>query len=276
MTGFARVTLGQAVTTAAGTVRTLVMSTPLGKAAGIVRDYVLHLYYIVDDVPRLHRLWMTPLLLGVEYLVYRVDALAERNVTVDLEVERNRDYDAFHAYKRVFERVLRAIGAWNDDVARRIEEGECFIRMENGATSRGDVGRDDVMALVELRPTDVRLLHAMTSALRHRPADPAVRDLLWPVEVLADIANDLQHYGRDVRTGALNVYAAFVRLHGDAAAVELRREVDRYDATVRESLSRVPADRRAAVARACRRRYAAALAPYPCPITPPPPPPPSS
>lgn len=260
---------GTVVATALHAVRDSVGTTPLGKASGIVRDYVLHLYYVVDEVPRRHRLWMTPLLLGVEYLVYRVDALAERNIGVDLDVERTRDFDAFHAYRQTFERVLRLMGAWNDDVATRIEEGEHFIRLENGATARGDVGRDEVMTLVELRPTDVRLLHAMTSALRGRRPDAAVRDLLWPVEVLADIANDLQHYDRDVRTGALNVYAAFVRLHGDAAAAELRREVDRYDATVRECLARVPARRRDVVARACLRRYAAALAPYPDAVAPP-------
>lgn len=258
---------GRVVTTTATTVRASIASTPLGKAAGIVRDYVLGLYYVVDDVPRTQRLWITPLLLGVEYLVYRVDALAERNVAVDLDVERNHDYDAFHAYKRAFERVLRSVGAWNDEVAGRVEDGECFIRLENGATSRGTVSRDEVIAMVELRPTDVRLLHAMIFALQGRPMDPAVRDLLWPVEVLADIANDLRHYDQDVGSGALNVYAAFVQLFGGSvAASELRREVDRYDAMAEERLARVAPDRREEIAEVCRRRYAAALATYPVPV----------
>ncbi|RDD89941.1 hypothetical protein [Streptomyces parvulus] len=238
-------------------------ATPLGKAAGIVRDYVLRMYYVVDEVPRRQRLRLTPLLLGVEYLVYRVDSLAERNAAVDLDAVRGSDYEAFHTYKKAFEKVLRLLRAWNDDVAFLVDEAERFIRLENGTTSRGTVARDDILAMVELRPTDVRLLRAMTFALRGRAMDPATRDLLWPVEVLADIANDLRHYEQDVAAGTLNVYAAFVKLFGDAAASELRREVDRYEAMFLERLSALPPERRARVADVCRRRYAEAVGPYP-------------
>lgn len=237
--------------------------TPLGKAAAIVRDYVLRMYYVVDEVPRLQRLRLTPVLLGVEYLVYRVDSLAERNATVDLDAVRNDDYEAFHTYKKAFEKVLRALGAWNEDVAFLVDEAERFIRLENGATSRGAATREDVLAMVELRPTDVRLLRAMAFALRGRPMDPATRELLWPVEVLADMANDLQHYERDVAAGTLNVYAVFVELYGDAAAVELRREVDRYESMFLERLSALPPERRARIAEVCRTRFEAALEPYP-------------
>lgn len=237
--------------------------TPLGKAAAIVRDYVLRMYYVVDEVPRLQRLRLTPVLLGVEYLVYRVDSLAERNATVDLDAVRNDDYEAFHTYKKAFEKVLRALGAWNEDVAFLVDEAERFIRLENGATSRGAATREDVLAMVELRPTDVRLLRAMAFALRGRPMDPATRELLWPVEVLADMANDLQHYERDVAAGTLNVYAVFVELYGDAAAVELRREADRYESMFLERLSALPPERRARIAEVCRTRFEAALEPYP-------------
>ncbi|MFR9797674.1 hypothetical protein ACL02U_17455 [Streptomyces sp. MS06] len=245
-------------------------STPLGKAVGITRDYVLRMYYIVDEVPRWQRLRLTPVLLGVEYLVYRVDSLAERNTSVDLDAERNSDYEAFHTYKKAFEKVLRALGAWNEDVAFLVDEAERFIRLENATTSRGTVTRQDALALVELRPTDVRLLRAMTFALRGRSMDPATRDLLWPVEVLADIANDLGHYEQDVALGTLNVYAAFVELFGDAAAAELRREVDRYESMFLDRLSALPPARRARVAQVCRRRYTAAVRPYPRMITQPP------
>jgi hypothetical protein len=209
-------------------------------------------------------------LLAVEYLVYRVDSLAERNTEVDLDAERNSDYEAFHTYKKAFEKVLRFVGAWNEDVAFLVDEAEQFIRLENATTSRGTVTRQDSLALAELRPTDVRLLRAMTFALRGRSMDPATRDLLWPVEVLADIANDLEHYEQDVALGTLNVYAVFVKLYGDTAATELRREVDRYESMFRDRLSALPPERRAQVAEVCRRRYAAAVRPYPRMITQPP------
>ncbi|WP_367045140.1 hypothetical protein [Streptomyces sp. Je 1-332] len=241
--------------------------TPLWKAAGITRDYVSRMYYVVDEVPRRQRLRLTPVVLAVEYLVYRVDSLAERNTEVDLDAERNSDYETFHTYKKAFEKVLRFVGAWNDDVAFLVDEAERFIRLENAATSRGTTTRQDAIALVELRPTDVRLLRAMTFALRGRSMDPATRDLLWPVEVLADIANDLGHYEQDVASGTLNVFAVFVKLYGDTAAAELRREVDRYESMFLDRLSALPPERHAQVAEVCRRRYAAAVRPYPRTIT---------
>jgi hypothetical protein len=241
-------------------------AAPVVKATGIVRDYARDLYYPVDDVPRIQRLRITPLLLAVEYLVYRVDALAEKNTTVDLDAERGRDYDKLHSYKRLFGRVLRAMGAWNDEVARQVDEAERFIRLENAVTSRGNPTREDIMALVELRPTDVRLLHALTAALGGRESDPLMRELLWPVEVLADIANDLRHYELDMAAGTINVYAAFVDLYGEHAAALLRQEVARYEELFEGSLAALAPARREEIARVCRRRFAAAVAPYPGPV----------
>ncbi|HSV67596.1 MAG TPA: hypothetical protein VLJ59_17045 [Mycobacteriales bacterium] len=239
---------------------------PIVRAVGIVRDYAGALYYPIDHVPRRQRLRITPLLTAVEYLVYRVDSLAERNTSVDLDAIRIRDYYSFHTYKRVFERALQAVGAWNDEVARQVDEGERFIRLENAMTSRGNPSHEDVLAMAELRPTDVRMLHAMTAALRGIRPDAQMRDLLWPVEVLADIANDLTHYEKDVAASTFNVYAAFVDLYGDEAATMLRREVDRYEALFEQRLAAFPPVRRDEIARLCRPRYAAAVAAYPNPI----------
>ena len=57
------------------------------KAALIFKDYVLDLYYPVHRLSWRDRLRCTPLLLLIEYLVYRVDAVTERLVD---EVARGR------------------------------------------------------------------------------------------------------------------------------------------------------------------------------------------
>lgn len=244
-------------------IRVAATSSPSAKAAGIVRDYALGLYYPIGAVPLGKRLRITPVLLAVEYLVYRVDGLAERNTAVDLDTERTSDYYRFHTYRRWFERTLRALGAWNDEVAQQVSEGERFIRLENAVTSRGIPDRDDVIALVELRPTDVRLLNAVTAAMRGVRPGQESRDLLWPVEVLADIANDVTHYPTDVATGRFNVYSAFLQIYGDQAESALREEVKRYEAMFEERLAAVPAGRRDEIRRICRHRYSAAVGSFP-------------
>ncbi|WP_205413054.1 hypothetical protein [Austwickia chelonae] len=237
------------------------------KASRIVRDYMSRLYFPVDEVPLSRRVAITPVLLAVEYLVYRIDALAERNSAVDLEAERGPAYEKFHRYQHLFERLLRAVGGWNDEVARQFEEGERFIRLENAVSASTRPTHAEVIALAELRPADVRLLHALSAALRGAETNPLVRDLLWPVEVLADIANDLAHYKQDVAAGTTNVYASFIDLYGASAGRQLRKEIRRYTALYAQRLEAMPAERREELDRLCRRRFSTVLGPFPAPVT---------
>ncbi|MER7844810.1 hypothetical protein ABTZ03_12820 [Kitasatospora sp. NPDC096077] len=201
------------------------------------------------------RLRCAPLLLLVEYLVYRVDSVAEGAKDIDLDATRNEDYDKLHRYKAKFESLLRRTHAYNGAVAREIDNGEEYVRLENKVTSGGPADHADVLRLAELRPTDVRMLHAMTFALRGRPVDEALMRLLWPVEVLADLGNDLLHYRQDVVAGQFNTYHCFVELYGAAAPDRLRVELDRYEQQFLDELARFPRSRQAGLRAVCARRY---------------------
>lgn len=225
------------------------------KAAGIFRDYALRLYFPANGLSRLQRARCTPPLLLVEYLVYRVDAVAEGAGDVDLEAARNDDYARLHRYRATFERLLRRARAYNPEVARQMDCGEKYVRLENKVTSHRTVDHADVMRLAELRPSDVRLLHGMTFALTGRPCDTALIDLLWPVEVLADIGNDLDHYRRDVECGRFNTYAMFVRMYGRQAPQRLRAEIERYERLFRARLAVFPGKHPDRLEALCTRRY---------------------
>ena len=225
------------------------------KAVGIFRDYVMRLYFPANRMSRLERLRCTPLLLFVEYLVYRVDAVAEGASNVDLDAARNDDYDRLHRYKAKFESLLRRTHAYNEQVARQMECGEQYVRLENRVTSNQAVDHADVMRLAELRPSDVRLLHGMIFALTGRSCDDALIDLLWPVEVLADIGNDLAHYQRDVEQSQFNTYAMFVRMYGREAPQRLRAEIERYEHMFQSRLAGLPRERRSGLEALCTRRY---------------------
>ena len=225
------------------------------KAAGIFKDYVLDLYFPVHRLSWRDRLRCAPLLLLVEYMVYKTDAVAERAKDVDLDVVRNRDYDALHRYKAKFEAFLRRVGAYDSSVARQIDFGEQYVRLENKVTSNRTVDHADVMRLAELRPSDVRLLHSMIFAILNRPCDDGLLALLWPVEVLADIGNDLAHYRADVAGGQFNTYAMFAKLYGREAPELIRAEIARYERLFHAELAKFPGDRRRELAELCARRY---------------------
>lgn len=232
------------------------------KAGGIVREYAFDLYFPAQRLSWSKRWGCTPMLLLIEYLVYRVDAVTERAKDVDLDADRSSDPDAaaryrarLNAYKARFESILRAAHAYNQAVARQLDHAERFVHLENKATATRTVSHAEVLELAELRPSDVRLLHAMTFALLRRPVDQKLLDLLWPIEVLADIGNDLDHYRDDVAAGRFNTYDALVRLYGPAAPDVLRNDIVRYEKLFRRELAKFPADRRSELATLCNRRY---------------------
>ncbi|MFD9206343.1 hypothetical protein ACFVZM_08675 [Streptomyces sioyaensis] len=238
------------------------------KAARIVNDYVFRLYFPANRMPLHQRFRCAPLILLVEYLVYKVDAVSEGAKRVDLDVVRDHDEDylTLHKYKAKFEKILRRMHAYNWSVAHQMEMAEEYVRLENKVTSNRLVAHAEVIRLAELRPSDVRLLHGMTFALRRRPCDEDLLNLLWPVEVLADIGNDLAHYPDDLANGQFNTYAMFVELYGAGAPERIRAEIARYEGMFLAELKKFPRVRQADLKALCARRYRRLTAAIPEPL----------
>lgn len=239
---------------------------PSVKAWRIVNEYAGTLYYPVHGVSAPRRWTMTPRLLAVEYLVYRVDSVLERNRDNDLEVTRTPDYGRLHQLKALFRLLLRGLGCWSPVTAARLDQGEAFARLENALTARGTADEEDLRALAELRPADVRLLHAMIEAMLGRPHDPSLHAALHPAEVLADVANDLEHYHRDVAEGTVNVYAGFVRRYGADGPDRVRRLIESCEADLRARLTALPAARAEVVRRQCEALLRDRLRTLPTPV----------
>ena len=217
------------------------------KAARILAEYTAVLYFPLNGLRRRQRVAVWPRLLLIEYLVYRVDAITERNRHQDLDRTRTSDYALLHRYKRRFEQLLRRLGAWSPAVADLVEDGEAFARLENAVGTRTGMTAADLRRVAELRPTDVRLLHAATMAMLSCNLDPDLRDALWPVEILADIANDLEHYTQDARESKFNIYAGYLALDLAGGSDRLRATIEDYRARAAVAVERLPPARREAV-----------------------------
>ena len=239
---------------------------PAAKAYRIVTEYAGRLYYPLHAVPSRWRWTITPRLLLVEYLVYRVDAVLERNRGNDLELTRTSDYGRLHRYKALFGVFLRVLGAWSGTTAARIDDGEAFARLENAVMSREETTEDDLRKMAELRPADVRLVHAMIEAMLRSPHDALLHEVVRPAEVLADIANDVEHYRRDVADGNFNLYAGFLRLFGDEGPARFRSLIEDYEAELARRVETLPAERRDTARRQCGALLRDRLASLPEPL----------
>lgn len=225
---------------------------PMVKAYRIVAEYAGRLYYPLHAVPSRRRLMITPRLLLIEYLVYRVDAVLERNRANDLELTRTSDYGRLHRYKALFRILLRLLGAWSGALAARIDDGEAFARLENAVMARDDTTERDLRKMAELRPADVRLMHAMIEAMLGLPHDASLHQVLWPAEVLADIANDLEHYQQDVAAENFNLYVEFLRLYGDQGPMRFRLLIEDYQSELARRAETLPSGRQDAVRLHCK------------------------
>jgi hypothetical protein len=246
--------------------RERIAETSAVKAYRIYAEYSATLYFPLNRISTRERLVLTPRLLLIEYLVYRVDSITERNRDNDLAVTRTGDYELLHRYKRQFQRVLRALGAWNAVVADLIDDGEAFVWLENALIARETATEADLRRVAELRPTDVRLLHAAAMAMLGRQDDPALRHALWPAEVLADIANDLEHYCKDVHNQTFNIYAAYVDRYQADAQTQLREMITSYERELQARISSLPLAHRRATRDQCRALLRQRLDHIPAPL----------
>jgi hypothetical protein len=231
------------------------------KASRIFKDYVLDLYYPLHRLSPLQRMRTAPLLFGVEYLVYRVDAIAEGVQNADIST--NDNYARLQRYKDKLEAFLRFAHAFDRTVSHHMEMGKQYVILENRVTSSRLFDHATVIRLAELRPSDVRLLHSMMITLLGRADGDRLLTLTWPVEVLADIGNDLAHYRDDVANSRFNTFAMFVELYGDEAPKRLRSEIERYERLFLAELGNFPSARRDELGAICARRYRAQTAAIP-------------
>ena len=242
------------------------------KARVAVRDYGFGLYFRAQGLSWWERVRCAPVLFVVEYLIFRGDALAEHAKDIDLDPRRNDDHQTVRSYRATFDKskarlvtLLHRTHAYNDAVARQIVLGEEFLYLENKVTSGQTATHDEAIRLADLRSFDLRLLHAMTFALLRRPVDQRLLDLLWPVEVLSDLGDDLVTYDEDIATDHYNAYDTFVRLYGLAAPDRLREEIARYERLFQTALARYPASRQAELTAICKPLFQTQIQVFPVP-----------
>jgi hypothetical protein len=162
----------------------------------------------------------------VEGLIYQVEIAIDQHEPFDWVAQEAKIRD-----------FLQSHDLWSAPIQRYLSEvGQYFaiVKRVEGSQQTVDVSTSyllpptDIINAAELRPSDIRLLHAMIVRLLNEPHDEELFTLLWPLENLLDLKANLTEYQADAITGHYNTYNLAVKLYGDKAAEFIQTQQTRY------------------------------------------------
>jgi hypothetical protein len=181
-----------------------------------------------------------PILLFAEALVYQAD--------VEIEAGQ-RGYVPFTDEKPWLDRralllsVLEELGVDDRGVTEESSNLARYWQLENQVLQRmraGTLTHELVMRAMDLRASDVMMLHHMLHRFLDVPRDAATFRALLAWEVMLEIDWDLDEYADEVATNDYNTYRMFVNLYGEEAPARIAAERARREAVFHERVAELP------------------------------------
>ncbi|MEA5536733.1 hypothetical protein [Crocosphaera sp. XPORK-15E] len=198
------------------------------RSSRVLREFVLYyfpLYHLeIRDFFRFY-----PVLGFMEALVYETDEEVE-------EIQANNSiFSGYSPWKTKRETILDILEKTNlkhHCVETYLDNlGEYFALETNLLASR-IITHQEIIQAAQLRSSDYRFLHCtLQKMLGQNFQDEELNEelrLMWPLEVLNDIEDDIESYQEDVANKHYNTYRMFVKIYGEKAPYYLKKELDYY------------------------------------------------
>ena len=197
------------------------------KSARILRDFTTF-YFPLHGLCDQDFFTYYPLLGFVEALIYQADQDLEAGKVDEKPYTRN---------KNIILSLLKEIDCYDPLIERELDNGEEYVDLESKMMYSGKFSYEDIIKAVKLRPFDFRVLHCILFRMMNKPFDEKILALIWPVETIADIEDDIYQYPEDVENNHYNTYRMFVKLYGKDAPNRLQKELDYFSDIFRGKLS---------------------------------------
>jgi hypothetical protein len=185
-----------------------------------------------------------PLLGFVEALVYQIDEETEALQQNSLLSKNLSVIQAppWHSKLQSILSLLEELNITHIAIQKYVDELREYWDLETKLMIADIVTHTDVIWAVELRHSDIRVLHTILVLMLGKPYRREVFDLLWPLEAWVNLNADVKQYEKDQAAGHYNTYRIFVKLYGKEAPDYMRAEIERYDNLFQERLKQFPAD----------------------------------
>jgi hypothetical protein len=180
-----------------------------------------------------------PVLGLVEALIYQADEAVEASQGKESSPARKNPWVP---KKNLIINLLRECNLDHPLIEKHLENLGLYYELESQLMSQVTITYADIIKSAELRTSDVRALHGILLKIANKPYNKNAFELMWPLEVLADIQDDIVQYKDDVEKNCYNIYRMFVKLYGEEATDYLQSELVRYESIFQERLAHLPQD----------------------------------
>jgi hypothetical protein len=199
------------------------------RSCRVLREFVLYyfpLYHLeVQDFFRFY-----PILGFMEALVYETDEEVE---AMQAGHFISLGYSPWQTKQAVILDVLKQSNFKHHCVENYLEQLGEYFELETQLLAARQVKHQDVIKAAELRSSDYRFLHCTLQKMlgqnfQEEEFNQELK-LMWPLEVLNDIEDDIEFYQDDVGKQCYNTYRMFVKMYGEKAPYYLQKELDYYE-----------------------------------------------
>lgn len=215
------------------------------KSARVIPNFV-RCYFPLNDLATDDLLKYFPILVVIESAVYEIDAESEAAIKAGACVAPR-----FGGRLRRLWRVIEEFGLADPKINALLADGARYWRLEWRIMCRL-VRWEDIRRAAELRSFDIRILHRLLFRMLRREYDEDLFSVAWPLELIADLEDDLRQYHEDVEQDAFNIYRAIASLDRKAAPLRMTELLRSYGREFRQRLRKLPQHQRKSVLAAWR------------------------
>lgn len=195
------------------------------KSARIL-DLIISLYFPLYELSYKDFFAYYPVLGFVGALVYEIDETVETLQKQELFSEVETSWNQKH---KIIIDVLKARNLYHPLIEQEFKNLGKYFELESQLLSHEAVAYADIIQATELRTSDIRALHGILVQVANKTYAQNTFDVMWPLELLIDVHDDIADYKDDVDKNNYNTYRMFVKLYGKKAPDYLKKELARYE-----------------------------------------------
>ncbi|MBD2445753.1 hypothetical protein H6G76_01030 [Nostoc sp. FACHB-152] len=206
------------------------------KSARIMRDITL-CYFPIYNLNTVDFFQYYAILGFIEALIYQADFEVETEQHQQIPLQKS---SCWSAKQSIILQLVKELNLEHWSIKYYVNKLAELCDLETKLVTTKIFTHADISQINELRSSDYRLLHSLLIQSLGKDYDKAIFDVMWPIEIVTEIYDDIYSYNSDVVAGDFNTYDLFVKLYGQEAPKFLEAEMDRYEKMFYDIVAQLP------------------------------------